>query len=438
MKQKTFLSFALLLLAFLAFAQPARQYVTPYAQPDHEDWVYDCGQSATVSIFAVMENHLMPGVEISWSYGPEKLKAEKEGKVTTDKKGMATIKVPGRKEPGFTTVKVSMTYEGRTYTNMTNIGFEPYNIQPTTTLPDDFTEFWDKACESAAKVPMVSKVVWNAEQSTPQIDVYYVKFQSYRPGNFVYGVLSVPKESSMKNAEGKLPAILRLPGATVTGYRGPSELAAHGFAVLEIGIHGIPVDQDREIYSALVSGSLAGYATMGLESRNSFYYKRVFMGCIRAVDFLCSRDEVDASRIAVYGGSQGGMLSIVTAALDKRVAAVVAYFPAFCDVTGYYYGRSGGWPHLFTDRNEPAIQEKIKTSKYYDTVNFARFLDVPGHYCWGFNDIVCCPSSTFSAYNVITAPKELEISRDSGHWLYPVYVDSQIQWLIDRFSVNNN
>lgn len=434
--KRTLVVLAALLMASASFAQPARQYVTPYAQPDHEDWIYKCGETARISIYALMENHLMPDVEITWSYGPEKLKAEAEGKVRTDHHGMASIKVPGRKVPGFTTIKVSVTHDGKTYTNMTNIGFEPYSIEPTTTVPEDFVSFWDKARESAAKVPMVSKVVWNAEQSTPSIDVYYVKIQSYRKSNYVYGVLSVPKESPLKDSNGRLPAILRLPGATVTGYRGPSDLASHGFAVLEIGIHGIPVDQDREIYSALVSGSLGGYATQGLEDRDRFYYKRVYMGCVRAMDFLCSREDIDSSRIAVYGGSQGGMLSIVTAALDKRVSAVVAYFPAFCDVTGYYYGRSGGWPHLFLDRNEPALQEKIAVSKYYDTVNFARFLEVPGHYCWGFNDIVCCPSSTFSAYNVIKAPKELEISRDSGHWLYPVYVEHQIQWLVERFSVS--
>lgn len=434
--KKLFLSFAALFCAAVSFAQPAKQYITPFAQPDHEDWIYKCGETAKVSLYAVMENHLMPDTEISWSYGPEKLKAEAEGKVKTDRKGFATIEIPGRREPGFTTVKVSVVHDGKTYTNMTNISYEPYSIEPTTTLPEDFAEFWEKAKADAAKVPMVTKVVWNAEQSTPDTDVYYVKIQSYRKGNFVYGVLSVPKNSPLRNSEGKLPAILRLPGATVTGYRGPSDLAAHGFAVLEIGIHGIPVDQDREMYNALVSGSLGGYATMGLENRDRFYYKRVYMGCVRALDFICSREDIDTSRIAVYGGSQGGMLSIVTAALDRRVSAVVAYFPAFCDVTGYYYGRSGGWPHLFLDRNEPSLQEKIAVSKYFDTVNFARFLEVPGHYCWGFNDIVCCPTSTFSAYNVIKAPKELEISRDSGHWLYPVYVEHQIQWLKDRFSVS--
>ena len=160
------------------------------------------------------------------------------------------------------------------------------------------------------------------------------------------------------------------------------------------------------------------------------------MGCVRAIDYLCSRDDVDTSRIAVYGGSQGGMLSIVTAGLDTRVSAMVCHYPAFCDVTGYYYGRSGGWPHLFINKKENNIEAKINTSRYYDTVNFARFVNIPGYYAWGFNDIVCCPTSTFSAYNVIKAPKRLELALDAGHWLYPWHTQEGIDWLKNQFGMN--
>ncbi|MBQ0025520.1 MAG: acetylxylan esterase [Bacteroidales bacterium] len=424
-----------LALTFTMGAQQARQYVTPYAEPDHQDWVYKCGETAQVKIYAICENRMMPNVEIKYSYGPEKLKANFEGSVITGKDGYATIKVPGRREPGFTTIRTSIDVNGKNYTGMTNLGYEPYNIKPTTSLPDDFTEFWEGAKAKAAEVPMVTKIRRDDNQSTPTVDVYYVKIQSYRRGNYVYGVLSVPTEAKYRNADGKMPAVLRLPGATVRAFNGPNDLASRGFIVLEIGVHGIPVDQDPEIYGALVGGSLSGYATMGLDSRDTFYYKRVYMGCIRAIDYLCSREDVDTDRIAVYGGSQGGMLSIVTASLDKRVKAMVCQFPAFCDVTGYYYGRSGGWPHLFIDKKEPNIEARINTSKYYDVVNFARFLTIPGYYAWGFNDIVCCPSSTFSAYNVITSPKRLEISRDSGHWLYPWFVEEGIKWLKNEFKM---
>ncbi len=421
----------LLISLALCVAQPSRQFITVYAEPDHPDWVYSCGQNASFTLYAVKENVRMPFTEIEYSYGPEKLKAEKTGCVITGKDGTARITVPGRKVPGFTTVNVSVTFDGKRYTGMTNIGYEPDHIEPTTSLPSDFSEFWDDAKENAAKVPMLVRERHAPDESDDRVDVYYVRIQSYRAGNYVYGVLSVPK------AEGPKPAILRLPGAAVRKFSGIDPLAYEGFVVLNIGVHGIPVDQGTEIYRQLENGAMSGYVLKGIENRDTYYYKRSYLGCVRAVDYLCSRADVDRERIACYGGSQGGMLSIVTAALDKRISALFAYFPAFCDVTGYYYGRSGGWPHLFIDRSDPLIEQKVTVSRYYDVVNFARFVTQPGFYAWGFNDIVCCPSSTYSAYNVITAPKTLSVARDTGHWLYPWQTENALRWLKDQFGMHS-
>ena len=429
MKKAFCILFATILAITSVFGQPSKQFITVYAEPDHPDWTYSCGEKAVFTLFAVKENERMPLTEISYSYGPEKLKAEKTGTVTTGKDGFARITVPGRKVPGFTTVNVSVTYNGKRYSNQTNIGFDPYKIEPTTSLPEDFEAFWENAKEKAAEVPMLTRIRHSEEESNDRVDVYYVRIQSYKAGNYVYGVLTVPK------TEGRKPAILRLPGAAVRKFSGADPLAYEGFVVLNIGVHGIPVDQDSEIYKQLENGAMAGYVLKGLENRDSYYYKRTYLGCVRAVDYLCSREDVDPSRIACYGGSQGGMLSIVTAALDKRISALFAYFPAFCDVTGYYYGRSGGWPHLFLDKSDPLIEQKVAVSKYYDVVNFARFLSQPGFYAWGFNDIVCCPSSTFSAYNVITAPKTLCLARDTGHWLYPWQSEEALKWLKAQFNM---
>ena len=428
-------AFCILAATFLALtsiiAQPSKQFITVYAEPDHSDWIYSCGEKAVFTLYAVKENVRMPNAEISYSYGPEKLKAEKTGTVTTGKDGFARITVPGRKVPGFTTVNVSVTYDGKRYSSQTNIGFDPYKIEPTTSLPEDFESFWENAKEKAARVPMLTRVRYSQEESNDRLDVYYIRIQSYKAGNYVYGVLTVPK------TEGRKPAILRLPGAAVRKFSGPDPLAYEGFVVLNIGVHGIPVDQDSEIYKQLENGAMSGYVLKGLENRDSYYYKRSYLGCVRAVDYLCSRDDVDQTRIACYGGSQGGMLSIVTAALDKRISTLFAYFPAFCDVTGYYYGRSGGWPHLFLDKSDTLIEQKVAVSKYYDVVNFARFLSQPGFYAWGFNDIVCCPSSTFSAYNVIKAPKTLCLARDTGHWLYPWQSEEALKWLKSQFNMQS-
>ena len=40
----------------------------------------------------------------------------------------------------------------------------------------------------------------------------------------------------------KYPAILKVPGAGIRAYNGEPERAGNGFIILEIGIHGIPVN----------------------------------------------------------------------------------------------------------------------------------------------------------------------------------------------------
>ena len=54
---------------------------------------------------------------------------------------------------------------------------------------------------------------------------------------------------------------------------------------------------------------------------------------MRAIDYLGTRPEVDASRIATLGASGGGTTSLLTAAVDERVkvAVVSAYFNTFRD-----------------------------------------------------------------------------------------------------------
>ena len=67
----------------------------------------------------------------------------------------------------------------------------------------------------------------------------------------------------------------------------------------------------------------------------------MYLGCVRANDFLMTRKRFDGKTLGVTGGSQGGALSIITAGLDPRVKLLAAYYPALADVTGYLNGRAG-------------------------------------------------------------------------------------------------
>jgi cephalosporin-C deacetylase-like acetyl esterase len=98
------------------------------------------------------------------------------------------------------------------------------------------------------------------------------------------------------------------------------------------------------------------------------------------------------------------------------------------------HGRAGGWPHSLKPNSDGtpskhATPAKIETMSYYDTLNFAKRLKVPGHYTWGYNDEATPPTSTFAAFNVITAPKDLTIQLQQGHQ-YPPEQDADIDhWL---------
>lgn len=77
----------------------------------------------------------------------------------------------------------------------------------------------------------------------------------------------------------------------------------------------------------------------------------------------------------------------------------------------------------------------VNTTAYYDVVNFARKLTIPGWYTWGFNDNVCPPTSMYAAYNIITAPKELHKFLETAHWSYPEQWEEANKWLYKKLKV---
>ena len=241
-------------------------------------------------------------------------------------------------------------------------------------------------------------------------------------------VVRVPK------AEGTYPALLRVPGAGVRPYSGDTYTAPGKLIVLEVGIHGIPVTMQQSVYDNLANGSLNNYWTFRRDDRDAFYYNRVIVGALRAVDFICSLPQYNGKALGVTGSSQGGALSVITAALDSRVTCLAAVHPALCDHEAWFEKRACGWPHYYFYYGAPTDKER-QTARYYDTANFARQLKVPGWFSWGYNDEVCPPTSMYAAYNAITAPKELHPYLETGHYWYQEQWDAWLEWLRGQLGV---
>ncbi len=408
-------------------SQPAEQMVKLIVAPDHADWLYKRGDNVKFTITVLQYGNPVKNAVIRYAIGPEKMEPTKKDSLSLSN-GVLTVDGGTMNIPGFLRCTVTAKLDGKEYTKAATAGFEPLRIEPTVENPADFKEFWNKAKKDLATIPMDAIMTLLPERCTEKINVYHVSLQNFRLGSRLYGILCIPKK------EGKYPALLSVPGAGVRPYYGNIAMAEKGIITFDIGIHGLPVNMDASVYNNLGAGALSGYQNFNLDDRDRFYYKRVYTGCVRANDFLCSLPQFDGSNLAVTGGSQGGALSIVTAGLDQRVKYLAAYYPALSDVTGYLKGRAGGWPHYF-DKNNLAFnnkKDKIETAGYYDVVNFARLLKAAGMYSWGFNDETCPPTSMYAAYNVITASKSLYLALETGHWTFPEQTEKLNNWLLQK------
>lgn len=398
--------------------------------PDHRDWTYKIGESAKFTVSVTADNEPVDNVSITYTVGPDMYPGEKKT-VPLPLAGLV-IDAGSMTVPGFLRCIVTADVAGHHYRGLATAAFAPEQIKFTQVEPPDFDAFWDAGKAELAKIPMDAKLTLLPDSCTSTVDVYHVSFRTIGPkgpvGARIYGILCEPK------APGHYPAILKVPGAGVRPYFGDPDLAAKGAIVLEIGVHGIPVNMAKEVYDELGAGALNGYWLFNFDDKEHYYYHRIYLSCIRANDFLTSRPGWDGKNLLVMGASQGGQLTIVTAALDHRVTGLSATHPAFCDVSAELNGRAGGWPHPFKAEQDgtPAAQAtppKIATATYYDTVNFARRLRVPGYYNWGYNDETCPPTAAYAAYNAITAPKTLGVTLELGHSYTVEQYDAISGWI---------
>lgn len=416
----------ILLLAFfavVAFSQIRGTSITVSVTPDHKDWTYKVGEKATFTVCVMKSGTLFPDAEISYELGPEMYPTEK--KTMTLKDGTTTISGKMQK-PGFMRLTVTAKVKGKEYKAWSTAAFSPEKIEAQAQCPKDFDEFWAKALEEARWTALEPTLEFLPDRSSPEVNTYHVSFQNDRWGRRVYGILNVPTKP------GKYPAILKVPGAGVRPYGGDASLCKKGVIVLEIGIHGIPVTKEQAYYDNLFTAALADYWTHGSNNRDRSYYKHVVTGCVRAIDFLDTRSEWDHKNLGVCGSSQGGFLSIATTALDKRVSCYAPVHAAMCDHEASLKKIACGWPHMFYNVSNPDPAE-VNCMRYYDGVNFARRITVPGWFSFGYNDDVVAPTSMYATYNAVTAEKTLSPYQMTAHFWYEEQYEEWFDFLLNQF-----
>lgn len=425
----------LLLAAVLACVAKVSAENYPYRSdylfvtvPDHADWLYKTGEKAKISVEFYKYGIPRSGT-LKYTIGDDMLGRDASGSVEL-KDGRAVINAGTKKTPGFRDINMSVDIDGKTYRHHIKVGFSVDKIQPYTKEPTDFCEFWQNAVDDMHKKPLKYTRELAKEYCTPTIDCWLVKLNTYKNYS-IYGYLFIPKDAKAKGC----PAVLCPPGAGIKTIKEPLRhkyYAENGFIRFEIEIHGLDPRLPKQTFdeiSAAFNGSGTGYLEDGIDNRDRYYMKHVYLGLVRCLDFMASLPEWDGRNLAVQGGSQGGALSIVAAGLDKRVTQCIVNHPALADMAAYAEkGRTGGYPH-FNHTKGLLTPNNINTLAYYDVVNFARHITCPVYMTWGYNDITCPPTTSYAVWNTLTCPKECLITPVNEHWTSEATEYGHMVWL---------
>lgn len=306
--------------------------------------------------------------------------------------------------------------------------------RPDLVEPPDLDAFWSTTLaesRAVAEDPRVTRV----DSPLRAVEVHDVSFSGFG-GDPIAAWLVRPAQADVR-----LPAVVQYVG--YGGGRGlPHEhlaWAASGYAhlVMDTRGQGSGWGSGGDTPDPHGAGPASpGYLTRGIEDPHAFYYRRVFTDAVLAVDAARAIPGIDASRIAVTGGSQGGGIAIAAAALSDGLVGAMPEVPFLCD-----FPRAVG----MTDRDpyqevvrylavhRDAVETAFRTLSYFDGAVLATRARTDALFSVGLLDPVCPPSTVFAARNRWGGRADIvEYAFNEHEGGGPAHWRRQADWLADR------
>jgi cephalosporin-C deacetylase len=307
---------------------------------------------------------------------------------------------------------------------------------PDLPVPQDLDEFWEGTLADARQHDL-GPTFQAVETGLTVVETFDVSFAGFG-GAPIRGWLHLPA-----NREGPLPAVVEY-----VGYGGGRGLphqrifwATAGYAHLVMDSRGqgsswaIGVTSDLE---ATGHPAQPGFMTQGILDPETYYYRRLMTDAVRAVEAVRSHPAVDADRVAVAGGSQGGGLTIAAAALVDDLVAAIPDVPFLCDFPRAVtiqntepYGEIARYLKTHRDR----VDQVFATLSYFDAAVLAARATAPALFSVGLMDEICPPSTVYAAFNRYGGPKEIVEYPFNDHEGGAVFHEvAKMRWLAERLN----
>lgn len=274
--------------------------------------------------------------------------------------------------------------------------------------PPDFDEFWAQVDAELAGIPLDPELTPVPLRSTDEVEVFEIHYTSL--GNVrIAGWYCRPRERFIA---GPYPGLSIVPGY-VSEPTLPKSWAKMGYAAVGVAPRG-KLRSNRQF-----NPGYPGLLTHNIVDKHTYSYRGFYADALRAIDFLLGRPEVDGSRIGVHGSSQGGALTVVSAALrPDNVACGAAgapYLTGFMDSANlthsYPYEEMNEYLRLYPERE----QQMRETVAYFDCLNLAAKVTAPLLIYAGMNDDVCPPETAFALARALPGEVELHTHERCGH-----------------------
>ncbi len=183
-----------------------------------------------------------------------------------------------------------------------------------------------------------------------------------------------------------------------------------------------------------------GHIIRGLDNDDpkKLLFRDIFLDTAQLAGIVMDFDEVDETKVAAIGGSQGGALTIACAALEPRIYKAAPRYPFLSDYRRVWnmdlaanaYAELKTYFRNFDPRHERE-DEVFEKLGYIDIQNIAKRIKAEVKMFTGLMDTVCPPSTQFAAYNKITSPKEVIFYPDFAHENLPDADDIVMRWILE-------